>query len=103
MDAVFVETVPARTLRFDALQISFTVEFATVSEDIVLAGYIKDIFCPAALQYLIKRVELLGLRQLCNISRMNEERRGRRHRVDAIESKFEGLCDIFVRLFTEAD
>src|SRR4029077_12486527 len=34
---------------------------------------------------------------------MNEERRPRRHRVDAIKRNFESRGDILVRLFIEAD
>ena len=69
----------------------------------MLARNVKDILGSAALQHLIEGVELFRLRQLRDISRVNEEGRRRRHRVDAIESNSEGRRHIFVRLFTEAD
>ena len=69
----------------------------------MLSGNIESVLGPAALENLIEGVELLRLRQLRNISRMNEERRRRRHGVDAIESNLERLRHIFVCLFAEAD
>src|SRR4029077_16383979 len=59
VDAVFVEAVPARTLRFDPLPVAFEILLAVIAEDIVLAGDIEDILHPAALQHLIEGVELL--------------------------------------------
>src|SRR5438034_5811334 len=103
MDAVFVKTVPARAFAFDALQIPFTIELSTTVEHVMLSRNVKDVLCPAALQHLIESVELFRLRQLRNISRMNEEGWARWHRIDAIKSNFEGCSDIFIRLFTEAD
>src|SRR5438477_5503398 len=69
----------------------------------MLTRYKKYIFCFAALEHLIKRVELLRLRQLRDVSRVNEKRRWRRHRVDAVESDFERFGHVFIRFFAEAD
>src|SRR6266403_1792378 len=86
MDAVFVEAVPARAFAFDALQIPFTVKLSAIVKHIVLPGNVEDILGPAALQYLIKGVELFGLRQLREVSGVDKESRRSRHRIDAIES-----------------
>src|SRR5260370_41580334 len=69
----------------------------------MLAGNIENVLGSAALQYLIKGVELFGLGQLGNGSRVDKESRRTGHRVDAIESNLEGLRHIFVCLFAEAD
>ncbi len=69
----------------------------------MFSGNIEYVLGSAALQHLIEGVELLWLRQLRDISRMNEERWRRWHRVDAIESNFEGRRNIFVCFLTEAD
>src|SRR5438552_18046354 len=80
-----------------------TIKFSAVVQDIVLARDIKYILCFAALEHLIKRVELLRFRQLCDISSVDEEGGWSGHRVNAIESNFERLRHILVCLFTEAD
>ena len=49
MDAILVEAVPTRTFGFNALQIAFTVEFATVVKYIVLPRNIEDVLGSAAL------------------------------------------------------
>src|SRR5206468_7088315 len=103
MDAVLIETVPARAFAFDALQIPFTVKLSAIVKHIVLPGNIENVLGSAALQYLIKGVELLGLRQLREVSCVDKERGRRRHRVDAIESNFEGRSNIFIRFLAEAD
>ncbi len=69
----------------------------------MLARYIKYILCFAALEHLIKRVELLRFRQLCDISSVDEEGGRSGHRVDAIESNLERLRHILVCLFAKAD
>src|SRR5437868_768885 len=69
----------------------------------MLTRYKKYIFCFAALEHLIKRVELLRFGQLGDVSRVNEKRRWRRHRINAIERNLERLRHIFVCLFAEAD
>ena len=69
----------------------------------MLSRNVKDVLSPAALQHFIEGVELFWLRELGNIPRMNEERRRRWHRVDAIEGNSEGRGYVFVRLFTEAN
>src|SRR5438876_5980290 len=69
----------------------------------MLSGNVENVLGSAALQHFIEGVELLWLRQLRDISRMNEERRRRWHSVDAIEGNLESLRHILVRLFTESD
>src|SRR5205809_2903012 len=103
MDAVFVKAVPTRTFGFNALQIAFTVEFATVIEHIVFSRNIENVLGPAALENFIEGVEFFRLRQLRNISRVDKERRRSGHRVDAIERNLKRRGDILVRLFTKAD
>src|SRR5439155_26343627 len=103
MDTVFVKAVPARAFAFDALQITFTVKLSSIVKHIVLPGNIENVLGSAALEHFIESVELFGLRQLCNISRVNKERGRPRHCVDAIESNFEGRRDIFIRFLTETD
>src|SRR5205823_12145770 len=74
MDAILVKTIPARALGFDALQIPFTVKFTSIVAHIMLSGNIENVFGSAALKYFIKGVELLGLRQLGNVSCVDKER-----------------------------
>src|SRR5947208_10621005 len=89
MDAVFVEAVPTRAFAFDAFQITFTVALPTTIEHIMLSRNVKNVLSPAAFQHLIEGIELFRLRELGNISRMNEERRRRWHSIDAVESNLE--------------
>ena len=103
MAAVLVEAVPTRALRFDALQIAFTVKLPAVIQHIMLTWNEEDVFRSAALQDLIESVELLRLRQLGDVSCVNEKRRRRRHRVDAVECNLKRFGHIFVRVFAEAD
>src|SRR4029077_15965980 len=91
MDTVFVNTVPPRAFAFDALQIPFAVKLSAIVKHIVLPGNIENILGSAALQYLIKGVELFGLRQLREVSGVDKERWGSGHRIDAIETNLEGL------------
>src|SRR6266404_5408590 len=81
----------------------FTVKLSAVVKNVMLTRYKKYIFCFAALEHLIKRVELLRLRQLRDISGVDKERRRGGHRIDAIERNLERLRHIFVCLFAEAD
>src|SRR4029077_8739471 len=103
MDTVLIETVPARAFAFDSLQIPFTVKLSAIVKHIVLPGNIENILGPAALQYLIKGVELFGLRQLREVSGVDKESRRSGHRIDAIESNLERLRHIFVCVFAETD
>src|SRR6266404_2969356 len=103
MDAVFVEAVPARAFAFDALQIPFTVKLSAIVKHIVLSRNIENVLRSTTLQDFVESVELLWLRELGNVSRVNKKGRRRRHRVDAIEGNFEGLGHIFVCVFAEAD
>src|SRR6266487_1463833 len=103
MDTVFVKAVPARAFAFDALQITFTVKLSTIVKHIVLPGNIENVLGSAALENFIKSVELLRLRELCKISRVDKERRWSGHCVDAIESNFEGRSNIFICFLTETD
>src|SRR5436309_16105350 len=103
MNAVLVEAVPACSLRFDTLQIALTVELASVVEDVMFARNEEHVLGSAALQHLIKRVELLWFSQLCDVSGVNEKRRRRRHRVDAIESDLERFGHVFIRILGKAD
>src|SRR6266487_5794470 len=101
MDAVLIETVPTGTFGFDVLQVSFTVEFSSIVEHIMLAGNIENVSGSAALKYFIKCVELLRLRQLGDISCVDQERGRSRHRVNAIESNLKCLGNILVRLLVK--
>ena len=103
VDSVFVKTVPAGALGFDALSIPFAVKLPAIIEHIVLSGNIENVLGPAALEHLIERVELLWLRQLRNISRVDKESRRSGHRVDAIERNLERRSDILVSIFVEPD
>src|SRR5204862_7062314 len=103
MNAAFVKAVPTGTFPLDVLQVPLTVHLSSIIEHIMLPGYIKDLFSSAALKDLVERVELFGLRQLCDISGVNKERWWSRHRVDAIESNFECLGNILVRRFAKPD
>src|SRR5436305_7775618 len=103
MDAVFVKAVPTRPFGFNALQIAFTVEFATVIEHIVFSRNIENVLGPAALENFIEGVEFFRLRQLRDVSCVDKERRRSRHRVDAIERNLERSSDILVCLFAKAD
>ena len=69
----------------------------------MLARNIKYILCFAALEHLIERVELFRLRQLRDVSGVDQKRRRSRHRVDAVQRDPERFSDIFVRVFAEAD
>src|ERR1700757_3357804 len=103
MNAVFVKAVPTGTFALDVLQVPLTVHLSSIIEHIMLPWHIKDVFSSAALEDLVERVELFRLRQLCDISGVNKERRRSRHRVDAIESNFECLGNILVRRFVKPD
>src|SRR6266513_341096 len=103
MDTVLIEAIPAGAFAFDVLQVSFTVKFSAIVEHIMLPGHVENVLGPAALENLIECVELLQLRQLGDISRVDKERRWSGHRVNAIERDLEGRGDILVRLFIEAD
>src|SRR5205814_2689451 len=72
-------------------------------EDVVLTGHVENVLCPAAFQDFVEGIEFLRLRELGNISRVDEERWWRWHRVDAIERNFEGLGNILVRVFAKTD
>src|SRR5213593_2847240 len=103
MNAVLVEAVPAWSLRFDTLQIPLTVKFPAVIEHIVLAWHEEHVLGPAALQHLIKRVELLRFGELGDVSGVNEKRRRRRHCVNSVESDLERFGHVFIRILGKAD
>src|SRR4030095_9151175 len=103
MNAVLIETVPTGTFGFDLLKVSFAVEFSSIVEHIMLAGNIENVSGSAALKYFIEGVELLRLRQLRDISCVNQERRRGRHRVNAIESNLKCLGNILVRVLVKPD
>src|SRR6266480_4390776 len=103
MDAVLIEAVPAGAFAFDALQIPFTVKLSAIIEYIMLSRHVENVLCTAALEHLIERVELLRLRQLRDISRVDKEGRRSRHRVDAIERNLECRCDILIRVLIESN
>ncbi len=69
----------------------------------MLPGDIENVLGAAALEHLIEGVELLRLRQLGDISSMNQEGWRNGHRIDAIERNLERFGHIFVRIFGEAD
>src|SRR4029077_1265610 len=101
VDSIFVKAIPAGALALDALQITLAKKFAAVIYDIVLARNIKYILCFAALEHLIKRVELFRFRSLADIPRVDEESGRSRHSIDAIERDLEGLGHIFVCLLVK--
>src|SRR6266403_5218858 len=81
----------------------FLLKLSPIIEHIMLARNIEDVLGPAALEHLIESVELLGLRELGDVSSVDKESRRGGHRVDAIESNLERLRHIFVCLFAKAD
>ena len=101
MDAVLIEAVPTGTFGFDVLEVSFAVEFASIVEHIMLAGNMENVFGSATPENFIKGVELLRLRQLRDISCVDQEGRRGRHRVNAIESNLKCLGNILVRLLVK--
>src|SRR5262245_6674530 len=103
VNAVLVKAVPTRTFAFDILQVPLTVHLPSIIEHVMLPRDVEDVLSSAALKNLVKRVELFGFRQLCDISGVNKERRWSRHRVDAVESNFECLGNILIRRFVKPD
>src|SRR5205807_6354930 len=68
--------LPARAL--SVFSVAFQELFAVVIQDVVLAGNIKNILRFGAFQDLVNGIELFGLRQMTDVSRVqkrSEERR----------------------------
>ena len=68
VDSIFVETVPAATLRCLALAVQ--VVLAVVGQDIVLARDEKHIFRARALQHLVHRIEFSGFGKVADVPRV---------------------------------
>src|ERR1043166_4389899 len=100
-DAAVVEAAPAAPLR--ALAEASEELRAVVCENVVLAGDVEDLAGPRALQDLRQRVELFGLREVCEIARVQEEGGRLRERVDLVNHFLERARDVLVRLLLEAD
>src|SRR5579862_326163 len=73
MGAVLIEAVPAIALR--SLAETLVEHFAVVAEHVVLAGNVEDVSGLETLQRLRQCVELLGLGELREVARVQNERR----------------------------
>src|SRR5260370_26779120 len=71
MHALLLEAVPARSLA--SLSVTLKKLFPVVIQHIVLAGHVKDILRIRAFQNLVNRIELLRLRKMADVSRMQQE------------------------------
>src|SRR3954469_24556620 len=96
-----VEAVPPTALR--ALAVALQVRGTVVGGDVVLARYVEDTPRLELLQHLVRRIELLGLRELCDVARVKDERGTLRKRVHFGDSFLQRRRDILVRLLREAD
>src|SRR5262249_37826026 len=98
MDSMLVKTVPARA--FGALSVSLAELLALVIQNIVFAWDEEHLFA-CALQDLVHIVELLRLRQVADISGVQQELRLYRQRLDLVDGGLQRPGDIRVCSFVE--
>src|SRR5262245_16436009 len=101
MHASVIEAIPASA--FCALAVAVQIRLAVVGVgDIMLARYYKDLLLQR-LHRLIGIVEFLVLRQMSDVTGMNDEGGPRRHGVDLGNCLLKGAERIGIRRFVKAD
>ena len=86
MNAIFVEAVPALSLR--VLSIAFAKTCAIVVENVMFAGDKED-FLVSGLQDLVDVIELFGFGKMGDVASVQNEFRRMRQGVDLIDSGFQ--------------
>src|SRR5208282_2808145 len=69
----------------------------------MLTWYKVDLLGRRSLQYLVERVELTRLRELTQITGVNDEIRCVRHRVDLVDRGLQGSGDVRIGWLVETD
>jgi hypothetical protein len=80
MDALLVEAVPTRAL--GSFAEAFTILRPVIIDDVVLARHVKHVASFATLQDFLKRVELLGFREVSQVAGVQHEGRSPGQRID---------------------
>src|SRR5690349_328499 len=96
-----LEAVPAAAIR--ALAVAAQVGGAVVGGDVVLAGNVENTIRTQSAEHLRGGVELVGLGELRDVSRVENERGTLRQRVDLGDGLLQGCRDVLVGLLAEAD
>src|SRR5271155_4710100 len=93
--AFLLKAIPSTALRpfAETLEIALPI----VVQDVVLAWNIEDILRRRALQNLLDAIELLGLREVADVPRVQQKLRRRGQRVDLVDSGFQRRCNIRIR------
>ena len=99
--ALVVKAVLA--LSFGIFAEAVQVLFAVVGEHVVLAGNVENPSRFGALEDLLGRVKFRRLGELRNIAGMQQEIRGRRRAVDAIDGDLECRGDVGIGFLAESD
>ncbi len=101
MDALLVEAVPAVAQR--SLAEAGQVPRAVVAQDVVLAGHVKHLRGLGGGEHLRHRVELVGLREVAYVARVEDELRRLGEGVDPVDRLLKGANDIGVGGLVESD
>src|SRR5262249_31575995 len=99
--ALVVKALPGLSAR--RLGEALEIEFGVVAGDVVLAGYIEQLFLAKALEDLIQRVKFAGLRQVGQIAGVKNEIRLVDSGVDLIDRQLQGSVNIYVGGLVEPD
>src|SRR5689334_7126882 len=96
-----LEAVPAGPFR--VLSVALQIRHAIVGRDIMLAGDVEHAIGMNPLDDLVRRVELLCLRELRDVARMQDERWTLGKGIELRDGQAEGRGDVLVRFLIEAD
>src|SRR5262249_15150598 len=98
--ALLVEAVPTGSP--GTFAVALEILFAVVVEHVVFARNEEDVPAAGTLENLIDRVELLRLRQVADVARMQDEFWVDRERVDPVDRRFQRADHVGIRRLVES-
>src|SRR5207237_2493886 len=101
MDALLIEAVPASALC--TFPIALEILLPVVTEHVVLTGHKVDLSRGCSFQYLVQRVELARLRELTQITGVNDEIRFVRHGIDFVDCRLQSSRDVRICRLVKTD
>src|SRR5262245_23661927 len=98
--AFSVEAVPASALCVSSE--TREILFSIVTDDVVLAGNVKNLLGPGASQNLLHVVELFGSRQVADVAGVQQELWRRRERIDLVHRSLQRARYVRIRRLVES-
>src|SRR5580698_9835743 len=101
MHTLVIEAVIPRALC--TLPKALEIFIAVVGQHVMLTGNKVNLLCRCSFECLVERIEFTWLRELAQITGVDDEIRRVRHRIDLVDRRLQSSGDVRIRRFVKAD